>query len=91
MSLYVSEVIRRVPGYIPWSVDGDPCYDRWEGVICNLDETIIGIDFERRYKIMVPMMASVLEETIWMVSASMGISLNLKGTSRINVTACLHI
>jgi hypothetical protein len=28
MSLYVGEVIRRVPGYIPWSVDGDPCYDR---------------------------------------------------------------
>ncbi len=41
--------------------------------------------------IMVPMMASVLEETIWMVSASMGnLILNLKGTSRINVTACLH-
>ena len=49
MVLYVDEVIRRVPGYIPWSVDGDPCYDRWEGVICNLDGTIIGIDFERWY------------------------------------------
>ena len=45
----IGDIISAVPGYTTWSIHGDPCVERWEGVICLPDGTVIGIDFELWY------------------------------------------
>ena len=49
IAAYIGDIIRAVPGYIPWSTIGDPCVDQWEGVECNQYGSPTAVDFERWY------------------------------------------